>query len=512
MNLGAQLARSSITSLLNVITATIVALVLPPVLLSYITLEVYGVWALITVVNAYVALLDLGFQSSLVVLIANASAKKDDERILDLVNGAFWIYCGLFAVTSGLSYSLAPVLSAWLFSGDSQYAFALYAYTVVCLINLLGTPFSGLLRGFQRYDKANFCDIAALLINAGVTILLITHSWGLWAMIAGAAAGGITRCAGYRILGRGEFSKLAIDWRIGALKRVMPGLIRLSPSDQSIRLNSVITQTLIRVSINTFAGVAAVGAYDIGKRIVGQVGTMSAVIFAPLTPAATVLAARIEPDRVRELVDKSVFYLALVTLPTTCFVIFFVKPFLQLWLGNVDVSQISLVARLLMLGTMLELFTGPLTTIALGLSNVSLVLTKIAMSILLSVSLIPVLGNFFSFEGVLAGEFAAMVISSFVAMVIFYRRYGMPTLVRLGWVLKRTAMACSLASIATGVVWVTNSGLSAQPSLYALGTMVLVFAASTGIAYWHLGLISAAEIVQLWGLTRRGKSPQEKRR
>lgn len=506
MSLGRQLVRNSSTTLLKVVSSTIIALLLPPVLLSHISMEEYGIWAMISILNAYVAMLDLGFHSSLIVLIADSDTKRDHERILDLVNSAFWVYAGLILTISIFSYPVARILAGWLFSEYTQYASLLHAYLVISLVGLLAIPLSGLLRGFQRYDKANYCEIIALITNAIVTILLVIHGWGIWSLVAGSAAGVLIKIFGFWGLAKREFGKFELRWKSGVIMRITHDLFRLSPSDQSIRLHSVITTTIIRVSLNAYAGLEAVAAYDIGKRILNQVGGMSTVIFAPLTASTSALAAGDKLDRVRELSDRSMFYLALLLLPLTSFVIFFSKPLLQAWLSNVDVFQISLVVKLLMLSTMLELFTGPLTTIALGLNNVMLNVIKIAVSAFLSIALIPLLGLYFSFGGILVGEFSAVTLSSILAMAVFYRSYGMPDLVRLWWVLKRTLMASILASIVAILIYIMGFGFAHWPKFYVLAGISAIFVTTTGIVYWRSGLFSSAEVTQLRGLIHRRKT------
>ena len=144
MLLRYKLFRNSVSSLLQLCVTTIVALVLPPILLRYLGLEAYGVWSLIILVNAYVALMDLGFGSSLIKYIAESVAIDDKTQIAELMSACLTLYAAIF--TCGILLTLflgKPLMHALLGAAGEkgQYGRLFQIYVFLAFTGLLTVPF-----------------------------------------------------------------------------------------------------------------------------------------------------------------------------------------------------------------------------------------------------------------------------------------------------------------------------------------------------------------------------------
>lgn len=507
MNPVPQLFRNSATLLLNIGIGTAVALVLPPFILRYLGFDEYGIWSLIVLSNAYIGLLDLGFQSSLVVLIADAFAKRNTNYILRLISTVFLLYVFIFLVglIASFFYSSALIkLLLYNISNSYEYILILQCYLITCFFNLIVLPFSSLLKGLQRYDQANYCEIAALILNALVTVSLLTLGYGIWSLVVGTGMAAISRLLGNLWFARRLFSPLCLQCPTANVLADLKALIRLSPVDQSVRVHSVVSQTVIRLSLNAYAGVAFVGIYDIAKRLVSQINGVPAVVFAPLTPAVAAMAVKQDWEQIQRLLDKALLYLGMLALPMVYFTMMFFSPLLQAWLGISDVSQVKFAAQLLIIATLIELFTGPATVTTVGLGSVKLHISKILLTLFLLGMLVPLGGYFFAFKGILLGEGIATVAASLFALFAFEYWYRMKILKYVWYSLLRVSIAlfpvCTLLFSSWCILIEINFW---NNNLLNWFFMFLLMIMLTVLSYRLFGLISNQEKNYIKGLLSR---------
>ena len=482
---------------MQILATTVVGIILPPILLSRLGMEVYGIWALIMLVNAYVALLDLGLQSGLIKLIAEAEVRKDTRRILLLMNTSLWVYVGIFFVSCGVAFSWGAVLAKWLLNSlpdPSAYIRIFQTYLVISLSGLLTIPFSGLLKGFQRYDQSNALEIIAMLLNASSSVALLLAGSGLWSLVIGAAVAALWRLFAYPWIAWRAFPSFRLNWVSDGWLDTFKGMVHLSPSDQSVRIYSVVTQSVVRLAISAYAGVAFVGIYDIAKRIVNQVNGVSTIVFTPLVPAVSSLATQGKKESLHELLRRCQLYLGMLGLPLTYFLLIFYDPVLRTWLGLSDVSLISFAGRLLLIATFAELFTGPTTTTALGLGTANLQVIKIVLTGILNVILVLVLGQRFGFRGIVIGETVATLIGTFTCIFVFQTWFSIPVGRMTLEAIRRVTVATLPIWLLLAGAWLYFSGLPVWHSLLTWGGMLAVGLLATGLVYWFTGLLSRYEV------------------
>jgi O-antigen/teichoic acid export membrane protein len=498
MQLRYKLFRNSLSSLLQLAVTTVVGLVLPPILLKFLGFEAYGVWALIILVNAYVALIDLGFGSSLVKLTAEAAVVDNREQIRNLMNGSLALYvviyvAGILLVTLFGDRLMRALLGSAAQRGD--YGLLFNAYAVVALTALPTLPFSSLLKGLQRYDQSNVVEILAMLLGTIISVTLIIRGHGLAALVIGAAFAALWRLLTYLWLTRKTYALSQFRWSgYKSFKVTIKELAHLSPADNSVRVYNVVTQTAIRVALNSFAGVAYVGIYDLAKRVVSQISGVSSVVFIPLMPAVSSLAAQKRFESLHELLARCHLYLSMLGMPFFYFMLFFYDPVLTAWLKVDNVASISFAGRLLLITVTLDVFTGPATTSALGLGTARLHLIKMLLSGVLIVTLVFLLGPKFGFSGILVAELCATIAGTFVALRLFQKWFNIPVLTLILKSFWRTsAVNLPVWLVLAGGWFLTRHNVLWQ-SLATWTLLLSVGVTATVALYWACGLLSAYEV------------------
>jgi O-antigen/teichoic acid export membrane protein len=422
-----QLVKNSASTILQIIATFISGLIFPPILVAKLGFDTYGIWALIVLLNQYTMLLDLGLQTGLIKFSSEYYTKGD----LGKVNGLFLSNLVLYLIIStivGLFLILYKDSVMHQFFGESIKYENLYdialLYSLASLFNLITYPFSSLLKGLQRYDISNFIDIIFIILNASTSIIFVLFDFGLLGLVYGFL---VSLTVKFIILVIQTKRMIPfIKFRTFSFKMFtnLRILFTFAPADLSVKIFSAITQTLIRFSLKNYAGISTVGIYDIAKRLVGQILGFSSSIFIPFLPAMSSLSAQNKRDEISAILKKASLYLNLFSLPILFYLLFFFEPALKLWLNITDVTAINLAASILLISTLLDLYTGPITTSSIGFGVIRLQVIKLGLTGVLLSILVIILGSLFSFKGILTAELAANLTALIFSTSYFDKLFG----------------------------------------------------------------------------------------
>jgi O-antigen/teichoic acid export membrane protein len=487
------------TSLVYVGIATIVAVAVPPFVLRWMRLDEYGVWALLGTVTPIIGLLDLGLGSSVVVLSARGLASGAKAGVGEHVGTAMFACCAASAACMSIALAAGSEIAHALFPTGSlalEYQKALVTYIGACCCSVMATPLAGLVRGYQRYDLANYVEVASLVTNVAVLAALLGLAGaGMEALVAGAGSGAATRLAGFGLIAVFFSRRDGIRWTVAPRREVVASLFRFSLPEQSVRLYHVLTQTVIRVSISGHVGLGALGAYDIAKRIISQISGFSAVIFAPLTPAAAGLGGG-DKARIRRMVDTAVRLVLLVAVPAALYVIAFGEPLIADWIGQASGQPIAVAAKVLAVGAVLSLVTGPLTTVALGLGNIRLHLASVLTMGGACVLLVPVGSKTLGLPGAVLGEAGSIAFGTMVTVGLFVRWHGaLSTMAMLRSATAVTLSAAAGLAVAAGTEWLIQAVVDERvTAVWRWSLNFCVYGLATAAGFWCFGVVTAEEI------------------
>jgi O-antigen/teichoic acid export membrane protein len=417
-----QLVKNSASTIFQIIAAFISGLILPPILISKLGFETYGIWGLIVLLNQYSTLLDLGLQTGLIKLSSEYIAKGDNKKVNSLFSSTIALYF-FEAVIISMILVLSKESVMQIFFGKSIEYENLYnialLYSLASLFNLITFPFSSLLKGLQRYDISNFIEIVFVISNAIISIIFVLLDFGLYGLVYGFTLSLIIKFMLLMILTKLLYTEFRLTKISVTLFKDLRQIFAYAPADLSIKIFSAITQTLIRFSLKNYAGITYVGIYDIAKRLVNQVLGIASSVFIPFLPAMSSLFVLNKREEISEILKKAALYLSLFSLPILYFLIFFFEPILQLWLNISEVSDIRFAASILLIASLFDLYTGPITTSSVGFGVVRLHIFKLTISgVILSV-FVSTLGSLFSFKGIVIVELISYLTSMIFSLWYF---------------------------------------------------------------------------------------------
>jgi O-antigen/teichoic acid export membrane protein len=164
----------------------VVAIFLTPYIIHRIGGERYGIWAIIGTVTGYFGLLDLGVETGFVKYISEFYAKKEYQRINQIVNTGVIFYSLLMLVLLAvMSLSIGPIFSFLNLSSapGSEVKFVFLTGAVIfCLSNAL-SPIIAIQNGLQRMDLLNKVSVCMSAVTVAGTVFFLENGYGLKGLV-----------------------------------------------------------------------------------------------------------------------------------------------------------------------------------------------------------------------------------------------------------------------------------------------------------------------------------------
>lgn len=486
MNLEQRLYENSLTNGVKLCISLVVGFALPPLTISFIGIEGYGIWALILAISQLVYIVDLGLQPALSKYVAEFRVDEEYGEISKVIAASLMIYI------AGSLLLLALLLVGWgwiipiMFNADPQelgsLGILLLLMILITLVNLVSGVFAAILNGLQRMDVSNYISTAGLLISAIATFALLALGLKLWALVAASALSTIFVTGVSYIY----INRLAPKLSLGFLRGIqlngesLRNLLTLSSSDATNRFVGTLLGSGIRFLLSTYAGLSAVAYYELASRFVAQLSMFALIMFTPLVAAVSELNALRAVDRIRTVTTHSLRYLNILALPPFVFSVLLASPLVKVWLGE-GYEIVALGIQILALGTYVSVLNGAAYHSLIGMGRPLLGVHFAIINLVLNLTLTVILTMKFKFLGTVIGQSLALSLASIYFMIQSYSVMGIAfsrireTLVRpavIIFVISPILWAISWIAFAMGVseqilIWVTIYGIFAV-SFYSL--------------------------------------------
>ena len=174
------LVRNVLSNWLGIPITVAYGLLITPVIVRALDKELYGVWSFLNGLLVYSDLLYVGLGSALIKYVAQHRVNNDQagiNRLVSVVTGIYGViglmcFAAMSAMSAVVPYAFAEPLSAEAARAASATCFLLGAQLFFIF---LGSSFSGLICGHDRYDLVNAVNMATISLRF-VAIPLILAS------------------------------------------------------------------------------------------------------------------------------------------------------------------------------------------------------------------------------------------------------------------------------------------------------------------------------------------------
>lgn len=329
------IARNILFNWIGTIASLAVGFFLSPFILHRLGDLAYGVWVLAVSTVAYLSLLDMGMQSSVLRYVSKGHTQGDHKGASDALSAALWVRLRISAAVLLLSAVLA-ILFPVLFKVPPTLAF-----DARCAVMLIGITMSlsmsigvagGVLSGLNRYDLQNCVTLiqTAIRVTGVVAVLRTGHG-----IIAIALVEMTATCVGLALLvwiAHRIYPELTVN-----LHKPARETLRMVWSYSAYAFLTTIAVQLVYQSDNlvvgAFVSASAVTYYAIANSLCRYSTQIVGSIGSTFVPAASTYEAAGNLDGVRKLYIHGTRVTLLISLPVLITFLVRGKEFIRLWMG-----------------------------------------------------------------------------------------------------------------------------------------------------------------------------------
>lgn len=351
-----QKAKGAVLGYVAIVVGIVTALVFTPFLVNKLGTDNYGILSLVMAFVAYISILDLGMNDSLMRFFVKHRGNKQDKELF-LARMLFtYALVGVFVI--GVVWLLAE-------SFVSIFAQGLSADKILVLeqmfkivgvgaaIMIASNPFSSLIYAEERFVFLRALEIVTSLLSIVVIWLLLISDYGLveiaWSMCAFKVVTALLRLG---------YVALVLEYRVKLRLPEWLELKRILLYGAPIFVVAMVEQLFHRIDhvlIGSMVGAAAVSIYAIGVMFNKYIMSLTIVITRVLTPdIIRRIDSGISADKILQLMVRISRIQALFIYLVIGGVVVFGQQFLTLWLND-DFAQSYYVLLLVLLPFSLEL-------------------------------------------------------------------------------------------------------------------------------------------------------------
>jgi O-antigen/teichoic acid export membrane protein len=395
----------------------LLAVLFTPYIVRKLTVEGYGIYALLTSLTGYYAFLDLGLGQSLVKFVPQHKAANDYGALDRSINTVVCLQILAGILASGFLIAFADPILRWLTIPLGSWASAkrgLIACAIGFFFSMLSGTMKSLLMGLQRYDITSKIGVARdVVVNVGLVTVLF-FGGQLKATIYATVFLTVVFFVLYFRAARRNLPQwcmsLALDkelfWRLFNF-----GLfVFISTLAQSFSVY------FMRFLLSALAGPSAVAYYTVPFMIIIGFGGFLSTSIAVLLPFSAEMAARGNRESLRDVYLRAAKYNVLLGLPVLALMGIFSRPILSVWMGTVFAEHAWLAMQLLCFASLVSSLGAIPAVMAFGLGYSRLVagFSLVAMALAAGIA-IPLI----HWAGV-AGAALAVAIASLVWIVFSF--------------------------------------------------------------------------------------------
>jgi O-antigen/teichoic acid export membrane protein len=349
---------------------------LPPIVLAYVSLVEYGLWAACFIVVGYIGLADLGMSSVYVRRAASLWAARDIAGVGRLLStGIGCMFLLSLAVLGGVALSLDGLI-VLLKVDDAQRAAArilILGSVAVFLLDMTLNAFSYVLHGLQRIRAEQKVWVLAFLLEFALIIAFLLGGLGVHALLLAFAL----RYA-FSIAANARLVYRALPGLSVAPRHFETSLVReffgFGLKVQASTIFAMALHSADRLIAGALLGPQAVALFDLGAKLPVSSTSVPSAISQVVMPAAARLDAGHAGSPLEQhaalasLLDQSTRSVALVACIPLAFLGVFSAPICLAWLGmRPDLQILPFIMTLASIGAFLHIITGPASAVFRGM-------------------------------------------------------------------------------------------------------------------------------------------------
>ncbi len=335
---------------LGVGASIVSGLVVSPYMINKLGPEGYGVYALSFLLVEYYWFLDLGFRSATVKYVAHYWARREFDKVSEVVNTGI----AFASVAAGVIF-IAALLGARyadrFFHVSAAYSESFFILVLLVslswCVNVVFSLFGACLEALQRFDYYNRILVTVTIIRAPGTLLLLYYGYGL---VQIGILTVVSQILGY-LLHFVYFRKVFPEYRISLTGASRPMLRQMGKYGIHNFVGNISTQLLTQgppILIGHLQSAAFVGFFQIPQRLLQYTGEAVGRIGAITNANTAELVAKGESRALSNLAIYTNRYCLTIFMPLAIVLLSHGAPFFALWLPKAAAYSAPLLPVLLL--------------------------------------------------------------------------------------------------------------------------------------------------------------------
>ncbi|MFH0976231.1 MAG: oligosaccharide flippase family protein [Spirochaetota bacterium] len=405
----------------------IVGLLLTPYIISKLGNELFGIWAIISVITGFFTLLDFGIGSSFVKYISEFYTKKNYAKINEVINTGIGLYLiisilvllfSVFFIDQILKFINIPVQ----YLEITKYVYVL-SIILFCASNII-SPIVSIQGGLQRLDITNKITIILSIPMAIGAVIFLENDFSINGLIYNSIILFLLNSLINIFIAFKIFPELKINLLMFN-KKTAAQIWNYGYKLQIANISSQVSLNIDKVIITNFLSIGMVTYYQLGSSIIDKIKSFAVLIFTPIMPALVELEAKGERNKFIQGYTLGTKYLALIITPIFTFIIVTSPQIMAIWMGK-GYERSIIVIIILGIGYLFAVLSGmrSIAIQATGKTHIEMWSGIIAMILNIPLSIIFV--KLFGFSGVAIGTSIALFVSVIYGIIAFHRDIKLP--------------------------------------------------------------------------------------
>jgi O-antigen/teichoic acid export membrane protein len=341
------------------VTTAVLGIVLVPVYVHFLGIEAFGLIGAYAILQAALAVLDLGMSTTLNREMARRSAQSEaGTELRNLLRTLEWVFWPMGLLVFIAFAILAPYIAAdWLQVDRIPLSVVGQAIALMGAVAALEWPFAfygGGLLGLQRQVLLNAIVVAvALLRSVGAVIVLALVSptltaFFLWQLGCAGLQTGLVAAVLWRSLpSNGEAARFRPD--------LLRSVWRFAAGMSGITILGMVLTQMDKVILTRLLPLEEFGYYALAGVVAAGLYRLVAPLFSALYPRFTELVSRGETEELVQTYHSACQAMSVIVLPTALVLIAFSREVLWVWTRNpIAADNTWKILSLLVAGTALN--------------------------------------------------------------------------------------------------------------------------------------------------------------
>ncbi len=335
---------------------------LPPLTLSYVTLEEYGIWAACFILIGYLGMSAFGVSNVYIRYIAEFHARNETDKINRLLSTGLTMILGLCVILLiALWFGLPWILGALHIPPHlHQKGFILIFVTAATfMLDLSFGAFAYVLTGLQRMVEQTKVWVIAFCIEAVLIVTLLVAGFGIYSLLVAfviryvvATIACVALC--YHAIPGLSLSLRHFDRKMLRLFAGYGVIVQLSG------LMGMFLYSIEKLIAGVFIGVGATAILDIGEKLPVMASQVPATMNVVFLPAMSHMTSLDRNEEVGKLYLKGARYMSMMMGLVLGFLAAFASPLITAWIGpDEKYKAAALILAIVCLPYQMNEMTGP---------------------------------------------------------------------------------------------------------------------------------------------------------